>query len=161
MKKYVFIIGLIMVLVTGLTVGCKKITTSTTMTSTGITTSTTSSTTNTTTSIPTNTTTGNLTAAQVANAGRTIFTVNCASCHGANGQGIDGPALIGPNQNLNKYQTAQGLVDYIKTAMPFNAPGSLSQAQYLDIVVFILVLNNWLSGSTYLNQITLNSILLK
>ncbi len=143
----------LLVMSLGCSSGGIKTTTSTVTSST--TTSSTSSTITTTTSV------GNLTAAQVGNAGRTIFNVNCAACHGASGQGITGPALIGPNQSLNKYRTAQGLLDYIDTAMPLNAPGSLSSQQYLDVVVYLLVQNNWLSGTTIVNNINLSGIQLK
>ncbi len=104
---------------------------------------------------------GNLTASQLSNAGKSIFATDCASCHGTNGQGITGPALIGQYQSLDKYQTAQGLMDFIDTAMPLNAPGSLTSQQYLEVLSFILLQNSWVSDSTIINPDNLSSIALK
>ncbi len=50
------------------------------------------------------------------------------------------PALIGDN-TLTRFQTAQNLYDFIRTAMPFDKPGSLSDEQYLQLLAFLLEQN--------------------
>lgn len=115
------------------------------------------------TTVTTTTTTasGSPTFAQLANSGKTIFASRCAKCHGDQGQGITGPALIGPSANLIKYSTAQGLLSFIGTAMPFDAPGSLSHQEYLQLLSFLLVQNNDVTGSIAFNESALASVQLK
>jgi mono/diheme cytochrome c family protein len=92
--------------------------------------------------------TGGQTYAQAAEAGKTVYSSNCANCHGANGQGGNAPALIGQNANLGKYKTAQGLYDFTSSTMPINAPGSLSETDYQNLVGFLLVQNNYVTPTT-------------
>ncbi len=98
---------------------------------------------------------------QLADAGRSVFASRCAQCHGDNGQGLNAPAVIGSNANLGKYNTAQGLLDYIDVTMPFNAPGSLSSQEYSNVLGFLLVQNNYVSASTAFDSNQLKNILLK
>jgi polar amino acid transport system substrate-binding protein len=105
---------------------------------------------------PPSTTTG-----QPADTGKAIFASHCARCHGANGQGVTAPTVIGTNSSLDKYNTAQGLYNFVSTAMPANAPGSLSQQDYLDVVTFLLVQDKYISPGTVLNTSQLGSISLK
>jgi cytochrome c len=79
----------------------------------------------------------------LAEAGKTVFANHCTSCHGANGQGVTAPANIGPDAHLEIYNTAQGLYDYVSTNMPQDAPGSLSQQEYLQVVSYLLVANGF------------------
>jgi cytochrome c len=74
--------------------------------------------------------------------GQTTFAKFCTRCHGASGQGITAPAIIGSNANLAKYGTAKGLLDSISTSMPLNAPGSLSHQEYINLLCYLLVQNN-------------------
>ncbi len=75
--------------------------------------------------------------------------VNCwkSGCHGARPyeQGftlpITVPMLIGSGA-LAKFQSAQELYGFIRTAMPFNKPGSLSETQYLDLTAYLLESNH-------------------
>ena len=99
-----------------------------------------------------------LTAGQLSAAGQGVFASNCAGCHGANGQGVTAPAVIGATANLVKYSTAQGLFDYVKTTMPANAPGSLSPQQYLQVTAHILLQNNYVTGNTPLDTSNLGGV---
>lgn len=47
------------------------------------------------------------------------------------------PPLIGPN-TLVKYSDAQELFDFVRARMPYQAPGSLSVAEYWQLVAFLL-----------------------
>ncbi len=83
-----------------------------------------------------------------ASAGGSVFSGTCASCHGGHGQGNTAPAIIGPNEQLSKYQTAQGLLNFVSAAMPFYNPGTLSQQQYSDVVVYLLVQNQFVNPNS-------------
>jgi mono/diheme cytochrome c family protein len=93
------------------------------------------------------------TAAQ-AGAGAAVFAQSCAICHGANLEGVAGPALKGPvfhqmaaAQNLN----AQSLLAVISQSMPQDNPGSLTPAQYSALVAFILQQNGYPAGASELS----------
>lgn len=77
------------------------------------------------------------TEAQVAR-GDEVYGSTCAACHGAEGEGGTGPAILGAGAPLRGYQTAQGLFDYVSRVMPFDDPGSLSDEEYWDVVAFLL-----------------------
>jgi cytochrome c len=95
---------------------------------------------------------------QSADAGKTVYAATCTGCHGASGQGGTAPALIGSGANLGKYTNAQGLLDFMSVSMPFSAPGSLTRQQYLDLLSFLLVQNNYVSAGTAFDSGQLRSI---
>jgi len=85
--------------------------------------------------------------------GREIYARDCAACHGEQLQGnpqagIGGDRLIGgrgslatktPVKTVESYWPyATTLFDYVKRAMPFTAPGSLSDDDTYAVVAFIL-----------------------
>lgn len=85
--------------------------------------------------------------------GQAAFQESCAACHGerleGNPQpGIGGDRLIGgrgslatssPVKTVESYWPyATTLFDYVKRAMPFNAPGSLTDDQVYSVVAYIL-----------------------
>ncbi|MET3901018.1 mono/diheme cytochrome c family protein [Devosia sp. UYZn731] len=82
---------------------------------------------------------GNFTAEQAA-AGQTAFNSNCSQCHGRNLEGIEAPALVGPDVMQN-WDTAGGLYDFISVAMPPSAPGKLGEETYVNIIAYILQFN--------------------
>jgi mono/diheme cytochrome c family protein len=129
--------------------------------SSGTTTSTASTTSTTSTVATTSTTSGAPTAGDLAASGQGVFSTHCSSCHGNNGQGVTAPAVIGSDQALAKYKTAQGLLSFISTNMPFNAPGSLSSQQYLELLAYLLVQNNFVSSGQAMDSASLGSITLK
>jgi alcohol dehydrogenase (cytochrome c) len=92
---------------------------------------------------------GPFNAAQV-DAGRTVFAANCVVCHGGTMAGIgDAPALTGSTfTTIFGGQTTKNLFDTIKSEMPFGAAGSLSDAQYTNVVAFILHANGARTGTT-------------
>ena len=101
------------------------------------------------------------TAGQLSDAGKTVYANSCARCHGANGEGVLAPAVIGPSASLSKYNTAQGLFTFISTIMPANAPGSLSHEQYVDVLVYLLVKNNYISPNEAFSESGLAGLQLK
>jgi len=88
-----------------------------------------------------------------ATAGAKVFADSCAACHGDKGQGnpakgVGGDRLLGgrgtlasdtPVKTVESYWPyATTLFDYVKRAMPFNTPGSLSDNDVYSVVAFIL-----------------------
>ena len=91
-----------------------------------------------------------------ARSGAPIYAAQCASCHGAEGQGTAaGAALVGRrpddaftfgSQPTSENQKTVGsywpyattLYDYINRTMPFNRPGSLSADEVYGVVAWLL-----------------------
>lgn len=90
---------------------------------------------------------------------------NCwnSGCHGArpyeNGFTLPRtiPALIGP-ATLTRFSTAQDLNIFISKAMPLNNPGSLSQAQYLQLTTYLLSSNQRVTANVQLDLAALTHI---
>lgn len=82
--------------------------------------------------------------------GRTLYVNACAKCHGQQGQGDQGPRLIGTVTGLPEYKTAQGLFDFVSSQMPNDTPGSLKVEEYWDILAYILDANKLLPPNTTL-----------
>lgn len=75
--------------------------------------------------------------------GAQVFMAQCASCHGAKGEGYTGPPVIGPEAALASYDNGQRLLEYIKTTMPQSNPGGLSDQQYRQVLGYLLVHNGF------------------
>jgi S-disulfanyl-L-cysteine oxidoreductase SoxD len=110
-------------------------------------------------------------------AGKQVYDVACAACHGANLGGVanlpdmpSGPALrlIGGRGTLTQQKPtvtvesywpyATTLFDYIRRAMPFTAPGSLSNDQVYAVSAYILAEANIIDKSTVLDAETLPKV---
>src|SRR2546425_450080 len=86
-----------------------------------------------------------------AEAGRDVFAVQCARCHGPKAEGDVGPALVGgqgtlatakPLKTVGSYWPyATTLWDFINRAMPFDKPGLLKPADVYAVAAYILNLN--------------------
>ena len=70
------------------------------------------------------------------------------------------PALIGAGA-LQRFATAQDMYGFIHKAMPFNAPGSLSDEQYLQVSAFLLESNQRIPAGSQLNPAGLSAIELR
>lgn len=77
-------------------------------------------------------------------AGEQLYQQQCASCHGADGQGVQlGAVKPGPLWGDASWNDGAGagrvytLAGFIRWAMPYNAPGSLSDADAQQIAAFI------------------------
>jgi mono/diheme cytochrome c family protein len=83
--------------------------------------------------------------------GKAVFVAKCAECHGAQGAGGDGPALVGgrgtlatatPKRTVGSYWPyATTVWDYVSRAMPFNRPGTLSHDEVYAVSAYLLFLN--------------------
>jgi len=91
--------------------------------------------------------------------------VNCwkSGCHGArpyeNGFTLPKtvPVLIGAGA-LQHFDTAQNVYDFMRRAMPFNQPGSLSDEQYLQLLAFLLESNRLAPAGARLEAASLSGI---
>jgi cytochrome c len=102
--------------------------------------------------------------------GRVIFAETCAACHGEKGQGGLADRLAGgfgtlkdtnPVRTVGSYWPyATSLFDYVRRAMPFNAPESLSNDQVYAVSAYVLSLNGILPGDATLNAGTLPGIVM-
>jgi len=87
-------------------------------------------------------------AAQAAR-GKELYQQFCAACHGARLQGTPAAPLTGEafrGRWEDGRHTLDDLYYIIRSLMPNNAPGSLSKAQYADVVAFILQVNHYPAG---------------
>lgn len=82
--------------------------------------------------------------------GRLIYQTGCAKCHGADGEGGSGGTLVGrgsltdpePDQTVGNYWPyATTLFDYIRRAMPMDAPATLSDDEVYAVSAYLLYLN--------------------
>lgn len=89
---------------------------------------------------------------ELAQTGGNVFADRCARCHGSSGQGGVGPAIVGEQANLDKYQNAGLLFQDVSTRMPRNAPGQLSQEEYMQVVSHLLLQNSFVSAGTAFNS---------
>src|SRR3712207_2099549 len=78
--------------------------------------------------------------------GEQAYSLACAFCHGNNLEGGEGPALIGGGR-MAPYVNAARLYQYTRGTMPLDAPGSLSEQQYYDLVAYLLARNNLLADN--------------
>ena len=105
--------------------------------------------------------------------GETIFAAKCAMCHGDKLQGVKatgGPALVGgrgslkqvpPIQTVESYWPyATTLFDYVKRAMPFNAPGSLNDHEVYALCAYILAQGHVVASDTVLDKASLPKVVM-
>jgi len=80
-----------------------------------------------------------------AQGGQKIFAAQCAQCHGANFRGGFGVAsLAGPAFTvLWGDKTLLSLFDRMKSTMPLNSPGALSDQRYVAVLARILQVNGF------------------
>jgi len=100
--------------------------------------------------------------------GRDVFDQQCAACHGAKGEGGIGDQLVGgqgtlatakPVRTVGSYWPyAPTLFDYIRRAMPQNAPQSLSNDDVYAVSAYILNLNGLLPAGATLDAKTLPAV---
>jgi S-disulfanyl-L-cysteine oxidoreductase SoxD len=105
--------------------------------------------------------------------GAKVYADNCAACHGDKGQGnpakgIGGDRLLGgrgtlasatPIKTVESYWPyATTLFDYVKRAMPFSAPGSLSDNDVYAVVAYILSDANIIKPTETMNATTLPKV---
>jgi S-disulfanyl-L-cysteine oxidoreductase SoxD len=94
--------------------------------------------------------------------GEAIFGEKCASCHGARGEGKPMDRLVGgigtlrdkkPEKTVGSFWPyATTLFDYVRRAMPLNAPQSLTPDEVYAVSAYVLFLNGIVPQDTTLDS---------
>jgi len=104
--------------------------------------------------------------------GKLIYTAKCASCHAADGRQIPGVKLPGPplvSDTLakgkpktigNYWPYATTLFDYLRRTMPYNAPGSLTDAEVYSLTAYLLNANQIIKADATMNAVTLPKVVM-
>ena len=100
--------------------------------------------------------------------GASIYAQKCIACHGEGGKGGVAPGagpLVGGAPLTNGIETAKTIAnyyayattvfDYIRRAMPFNAPRSLSDDEVYALTAYILTLNKLIGEQDVMDAKTL------
>ena len=84
--------------------------------------------------------------------GAAVYQQNCLACHGERGSGGVNDALAGghgtlttarPQKTVGSYWPyATTIFDYVRRAMPLQAPGTLDNDQVFAVTAYILYLND-------------------
>ena len=106
--------------------------------------------------------------------GTAVYGLKCASCHGADGEGtVAGPMLVGraPADSFrfgqdpklvktvgNYWPYATTLFDYVRRAMPINAPGSLTNSEVYAVVAFLLARNGVIEPTAVMDSASLAAV---
>jgi len=103
-------------------------------------------------------------------AGKGLYLKKCIACHGAKLEGVAGVgnALIGGRHSLSSnkpkktvesyWPKASILFDYLKRAMPFDKPGSLTNSEVYALSAYILSESNIIDTKTVLDAKTLMDV---
>lgn len=71
--------------------------------------------------------------------GAEVYQRECAGCHGPDGRGGTGPAVIGPaTLPASRFHTAEDLVDFLREHMPADHPGTLADGEYLNVAAYLI-----------------------
>lgn len=100
--------------------------------------------------------------------GKDIFEARCQACHGLSGEGTSSATvLVGGNMQSDTpplktvgsyWPHATTLFDYIRRAMPADAPKSLTNNEVYQVVAYVLYLNGIVNQYDVLNKDTLLTI---
>ena len=91
--------------------------------------------------------------AEQATAGKAAYEASCAACHGSDLMGappLAGEGFIGGWRT----RTTRDMYGLIRTTMPADNPGGLSEPTYVNIVAYILQYNGIAAGTTPLTPTT-------
>jgi len=100
--------------------------------------------------------------------GREIYANRCSRCHGPKGEGAESVALAGgrgtltsakPLKTVGSYWPyATTVFDYIRRAMPYDKPGTLSDSQVYALTAHVLFLNGIVEENVALDARTLPQV---
>ena len=103
-----------------------------------------------------------------AQEGARVFSAKCSSCHGATGTEGPAPRLVGgqgtlatknPVKTVGSYWPyATTLYDYIRRAMPFTAPQSLTPDEVYAVAAWILAQNGIIKNDAVMDAQTLPNV---
>jgi quinoprotein glucose dehydrogenase len=89
-----------------------------------------------------------------ADRGKTVYSQECARCHGENLAGGEASPPLTGAEFLSRWngKTAGALYDLARKTMPTDDPGGLSTREYADLVAYILSANEFPAGSKELDR---------
>jgi len=97
--------------------------------------------------------------------GAQLFAANCVACHGVGGVGQPNDRLVGGQGTLTQlvqvrtvgsyWPYATTVFDYIRRAMPFQAPQSLTNDQVYALTAYLLAENGIIDAKETMNARTL------
>lgn len=100
--------------------------------------------------------------------GATVYQQNCLACHGEDGQDGINDRLVGGTGSLlsdapvrtvgSFWPYATTLFDYIRRAMPYQTPASLSDGDVYSVAAYILYLNGVIGEQDELTAETLPAV---
>src|SRR6266446_640457 len=103
-----------------------------------------------------------------ASEGGAVYNAKCVGCHGVNGTGGPADPLVGgigtlaskkPVKTVGSYWPyATTLFDYVRRAMPFNAPQSLSNDEVYCVCAYLLYLNGIIARDMVLDAKSLPQV---
>jgi cytochrome c len=103
-----------------------------------------------------------------AAAGAEIYAVKCVACHGEKGEGGPNDRLVGGQGTLSAldqvrtvgsyWPYATTVFDYIRRAMPFQAPESLTDDEVYALTAYLLSLNGIIDEDDVMNARTLPKV---
>jgi cytochrome c len=101
-------------------------------------------------------------------AGRKVYNQHCLACHGENGAGGVNDVLAGgrgsltgsrPQKTVGSYWPyATTVFDYIRRAMPFQTPDSLSNDETYAVTAYVLFVNDIIAEDAEVNADTLPQV---
>ena len=101
-------------------------------------------------------------------AGADVYARNCMACHGSDGTGTVNDALVGGIGSLTGprpvltvgsfWPWAPPLFDYVRRAMPYQTPGSLSDADVYSVTAYVLFLNGIIEADAVLDAQRLTDV---
>lgn len=103
-----------------------------------------------------------------AREGREVYNARCAACHGADGSGVSGNTIIvggdmasadTPLRTVGSYWPhASTLFDFVRRAMPADAPKSLSDEEVYQVTAYVLYLNGIIDEDLRLDRNSLMQV---
>lgn len=100
--------------------------------------------------------------------GASIYAAKCFACHGPDGEGATNDRLAGGHGSLGTdsaiktvgsyWPYATTVFDYVRRAMPFQQPGTLSDDEVYALTAYLLNINGIIDESEILNAETLPAI---
>jgi S-disulfanyl-L-cysteine oxidoreductase SoxD len=100
--------------------------------------------------------------------GKQVYATRCVTCHGASGREGPQDILVGgreslltpkPSKTVGSYWPyATTLWDYVRRAMPFDHPGTLTVDDVYSVTAYVLYLNAILGERDVMDQTTLPKV---
>jgi cytochrome c len=105
-----------------------------------------------------------------AAAGKTVYDAKCAACHGAGGAGQPNDALVGgqgtlqsaaPLRTIGSYWPyATTVFDYVRRAMPYVTPHSLTADETYALTAYLLAQNGVIRETDVMDATTLPKVVM-